>query len=123
MHKLGTSYTMYFNIKNKRSGNLFVKPFRSRLVDIEGYFKHIPQYIHLNAAELFEPGWKSGKVRSIKALECSLAEYAYSSLPEYLNQRRVESKILNQDSMHLFNSRRNLGDIIADASRFYLGME
>src|SRR5579859_6476622 len=30
MHKVGTGYTKYFNLKNDRIGNLFVKPFRSK---------------------------------------------------------------------------------------------
>lgn len=41
MRKLGTAYTMYFNIKYQRTGNLFIKPFRS---------KHIADDIYIQRA-------------------------------------------------------------------------
>src|SRR3989344_8017211 len=45
MRKLGTAYTMYFNAKNERVGNLFMKPFRARHVGDDRYFQHVLQYI------------------------------------------------------------------------------
>src|SRR3989338_8093959 len=60
MRKLGTAYTMYFNIKYERSGGLFTRPFRARHIADDRYFQHVVSYIHLNPAELFERGWKEG---------------------------------------------------------------
>ena len=79
MHKLGTAYAMYFNIKYERIGNLFVKPFRSRHIRDDEYVQCVIQYIHCNPAEIFEPGWKTGEVQNLKELEGKLLAYPYSS--------------------------------------------
>ena len=55
MQKVGTAYTMYFNASRERAGNLFVKPFRSKHVSDDRYFKRVAQYIHFNPIELMEP--------------------------------------------------------------------
>ena len=83
MRKLGIAYTMYFNAKNQRAGNLFVRPFRSRHVGDDRYFQRALQYIHCNPAELYEPGWKLGKVENMRLLERKLVEYPYSSMGSY----------------------------------------
>src|SRR3989344_8357266 len=62
MQKLGTAYTMYFNKKYKRVGNLLTKPFRARHVGEDRSFQRVVDYIHCNAAELTEAGWKKGEV-------------------------------------------------------------
>lgn len=79
MRKLGTAYAMYFNIKYERTGNLFVKPFRSRHIKNDEYLQCVIQYIHCNPAEIFEPMWKKGEVKELKELEKKLLEYPYSS--------------------------------------------
>ena len=83
MRKLGTAYTMYFNIKYDRVGHLFSGQFRSRHVANDRYFQRVIQYIHCNPAELYEPDWKVGKVRSINLLEKKLIQYPYSSLRSF----------------------------------------
>ncbi len=95
MQKLGTSYTMYFNVKNGRTGGLFVGPFRSRHITEDGYLSRIVPYIHLNPAEIFEPGWKRGIVRDLKKLERHLREYSYSSFPDYEGTQRDETSIID----------------------------
>src|SRR3989344_1337662 len=96
MQKVGTAYAMYFNKKNDRVGNLFLKPFRSRHVATDRYFQRVLQYIHCNPAELFEPGWKSGKVRNMRLLERKLTEYPYSSLSGFAERGNV-SPIISRD--------------------------
>ena len=123
MHKLGTSYTMYFNIKNKRNGNLFAKPFRSRHVSKDGYFKHVAQYIHLNLAELFEREWRSGKVASPSTLEKNMRAYRFSSLQDYCGIRRVERVILNEDSVRTISEGLpTLMRSLRDAEAYYAGL-
>lgn len=80
MRKLGTGYTMYFNIKNERTGGLFAKPFRSKHIQDDGYFQRALQYIHCNPAELYQPRWKEGRVDNMKKLHDQLLSYPYSSL-------------------------------------------
>lgn len=96
MHKLGTAYTSYFNIKNERTGNLFMKPFRSRHIPDDIYFQHVINYIHCNPAELFEPGWKNGEVRDIKQLKNKLLVYPYSSLAAHIDTSNQLKPILDE---------------------------
>ena len=83
LRKVGTAYAMYFNAKYKRTGNLFLRPFRSRHVSSDRYFQSVLQYIHLNPAELYEPGWKQGIVKNMSVLQEKLEKYPYSSFASY----------------------------------------
>ncbi len=48
MQKLGTSYTMYFNKKYKRSGSLFQGKFKSKLIEGEFGLPVLSVYVNLN---------------------------------------------------------------------------
>jgi len=48
MHRIGTSYTNYFNIRLERSGRLFQGPFKAVRVESEGQFLCLNRYIHVN---------------------------------------------------------------------------
>ena len=48
MQRLGTSYTKYFNNKNKRSGVLFQGRFKSKHVDTNEYLLYLSAYVNLN---------------------------------------------------------------------------
>ena len=96
MQKVGTSYGMYFNSKYERTGNVFVKPFRSRHVDDDIYLRHVASYIHLNPADLFEPQWKGGVLPNATNLLRQLEEYPYSSLGLYADRGRPERTILSR---------------------------
>lgn len=107
MQKVGTAYTMYFNIKNKRVGSLFITPFRSKHIPEDVYFKRVAQYIHLNPVELFEPDWKKGldfvtARRRLAVTEKRLRDYPYSSLVEYEKikglSKRPERAILDAEA-------------------------
>lgn len=104
MQKLGVAYTMYFNKKNDRTGNLLMRPFRSKHVEDDRYFRRVAQYIHLNAAELFEPGWKKGQVKNFSQLKKQLEEYRYSSLTDYVGCERPELAILNSEATELIRA-------------------
>ncbi|TSC61700.1 MAG: transposase [Parcubacteria group bacterium Athens0416_74] len=95
MRKLGTAYTMYFNIKNERVGNLFYKPFRAKHVDTDQYLQYVVQYIHINPAELYEPGWKLGVVDNLTTLHKAVLEYPYSSYAAHIEKANTpKSRIL-----------------------------
>ena len=120
MHRLGTSYTMYFNEKNQRVGNLFYKPFRSRHVGTDKYFRHIPQYVHLNAAEIFDRQWQKGSKLTLRVIEDRLKKYPYSSFPDYYGASRVERRILDEDSIKLLSETiPNASAVIQDAIDYY----
>jgi|SRR3989344_2730461 len=118
MQKLGTAYTMYFNTKNKRTGNLFMKPFRSRHVGEDRYFQHVVNYIHCNPAERFEGGWKKGAVRDMNQLEKQLLKYRYSSFPDFAGEKRPISNILSHDVFDVYrhSAPRKMLD---DAGAYY----
>jgi hypothetical protein len=103
MQKLGTAYTMYFNKKNDRTGNLFTKPFKSRHVHNDAYFQRVVNYIHCNPAEKSETGWKKGVVRDMNKLEKALLAYRYSSFPDYAGEQRRIGKILSHDGFDVYN--------------------
>lgn len=109
---------MYFNVKNERTGNLFLKPFRARHVGEDRYFQRVVNYIHCNPVERFEPGWKKGVVRNIDRLEKQLRVYRYSSFPEYANEKRPIAAILSRDGFEVY---RNHGQrrMLNDARAYY----
>lgn len=119
MQKVGTSFAMYFNVKRKHVGNVFIKPFRSKHIKDDLYLRQVAQYIHLNPAELFEPGWKRGTVRNMRLLEKRLSAYHYSSLPDYCGARRPEKAILNTKAIELLKDAPLLATVLEEAAAYY----
>lgn len=120
MRKLGTAYTMYFNLKNNRTGNLFTKPFKSVRIARDAHYMHIPHYIHLNPAELFEPRWKEGYVRDLGKLEARLRAYPFSSFPEYCGITRPESVLLDSDAFaEWYEQPLSPSQVISEAAEYY----
>lgn len=117
MRKLGIAYTMYFNARNERVGNLFVRPFRSRHVGDDRYFQRALQYIHCNPAELYEPGWKSGKVKNMRLLEKRLVEYPYSSLKSYV-KTGIENPILSDEGYKIAD-QLPLSQMLNESQEYY----
>lgn len=119
MQKLGTAYTMYFNARYERTGNLFMKPFRSRYVDTDNYFQYLINYLHCNPAELYEPKWKTGDIKNMKMLTEKLVLYPYSSLCAYENAKSPLRSILNKnvfDIARMTPARQ----MIREAREYYL---
>lgn len=48
MHYIKGSYTIYYNIRHRRTGHLFQGRFKSIVVDKDAYFLELTRYIHLN---------------------------------------------------------------------------
>jgi putative transposase len=84
MSKLQTGYSMYFNMKNDRTGSLFQGPYRSEHAGDDKYLRYLFSYIHLNPAKLKDPHWKEGGTIKRKSLQTFVEEYPYSSYREYL---------------------------------------
>jgi len=80
MQKLSTSYAMYFNKKNQRSGSLLQGRYKAKHVHSDQYLKQVFEYIHLNPfeAEIATRGFTGLK---------DYAGYRYSSLGYYLGER------------------------------------
>lgn len=124
LQKLGTSYSMYFNVKYKRIGGLFIGPCRSRHIGDDRYFRRATQYIHLNAAELIERKWKRGKVQNIRGLEVLLSEYPFSSLRDYVGKPRPERTILNREIVALVqDGMPTLASVLEEARQYYAELD
>lgn len=98
MNKLCTAYSMYFNIKNERTGRLFENNFKASHADNDEYLKYLFSYIHLNPVKLIDPTWKERGITDVKIAKEFLQKYKYSSYIDYININREESLILNQKS-------------------------
>ncbi|MBI2025434.1 transposase [Candidatus Kaiserbacteria bacterium] len=120
MRKVGIAYAMYFNIKHERIGNLFVKPFRAKHIAEDDYFRRVATYIHLNPAELFERGWKEGRVSDFALLKKQLRSYSHSSFPDYLGIKRDQVAILDQESKELIaTDMPRIEEILLETHLYY----
>lgn len=72
MHKLNTSYTMYFNMNHRRKGRLFESTFHARHIESDMLLLHVSRYIHLNPL----------LAHLVKVLE----DYKWSSYNAYIAQ-------------------------------------
>lgn len=95
MHKLTTAYTMYFNIKNDRTGSLFQGVYKSEHLNNDNYLKYIFAYIHLNPVKLIESMWKEKEIKNYIKIKNFLKNYSYSSYIDYIELNRIEKKILS----------------------------
>ncbi|MBI4029394.1 MAG: transposase [Candidatus Blackburnbacteria bacterium] len=93
MAKFTNSYTKYFNTKHQRVGPLFQGIFKSVHIEDDEQLLHLSRYIHLNPVTNF-----------IVTLD-ELANYRWSSYPEYLNI--VNTGMINKGEVRNFfkNSR------------------
>lgn len=119
MQKLGTAYTMYFNARYERTGNLFIKPFRSRHIDTDRYLQYLINYLHYNPAELYEPGWKAGDVKNTEILIEKLTKYPYSSLGSYENRKLPTRAILDETIFDVVR-KAPAKQMIREAREYYL---
>jgi len=117
--RIFTAYTMYFNKKYERTGNLLSGVFKSQHVDDDVYLKQVVSYTHLNAAELFDQKWKEGQ-SNLEKIEAGLLEYPYSSLSDFLGHKRPERKILGDSIFELFETIPTLQEMIVDANAYYV---
>lgn len=94
MQRLTTSYTMYFKTKYARSGGLFTRPFRAKMIDTEWYLHDVINYIHLNPLELIGTEMRDKDKLNKNAPTVRLENYTFSSLPDYTGQTRPERVLL-----------------------------
>lgn len=73
MQYLNTSYSVYYNLKHKKTGHLFQGRYKSVLVQQDAYFAELTRYIHLNPV-------RANIVRSP-------AEYCWSSYKAYITNK------------------------------------
>ena len=82
--KVTNSFTRYYNLKNQRKGQLFLKDFKAVLIRTDEQLIHTSRYIHLNP-------YSGGVVNNLD----ELVKYDKSSFPNYLglkNDKLVSSE-------------------------------
>jgi len=88
MQKLGTGYTMYFNIKYERVGALFQGRFKAVLVEKDAHFLYLPYYIHTNSIDLISvQGSTSNRLNGWGEKMKFLENYKWSSFPDYIGKK------------------------------------
>ena len=117
MQKVFTGFTMYFNQKSGRTGALFAGTYKSKHVANDVYFKYLISYVHINAAELFEPTWKDG-VGDIREMEKNLLRYPYSSLLEFTGQERPQKHLLDASVFELFDHVPSIHQMLKEARAY-----
>lgn len=96
MKKLGTGYSMYFNIKYQRHGALFGGLFKSKCIKTDdNYMRQLFGYIHINPLDIQFPNWKKEINKSSSNMKKFLESYPYSSYLDYINNDRVEKSIID----------------------------
>ena len=114
MRKLGTGYTMYFNVLYERSGALFQGKFKSRHIRKENYAHYLFAYMHLNPVKLIEPKWKETGIVDVKRAEHYIRQYPYSSFPDFAGEQRPEKIILSPESLPMGFGQKDFGLIASD---------
>ena len=76
MHRIGTGYTSYFNLRKDRVGRLFESSFKAVMVKSNEQLIHLSRYQHLNPRTL-----------NLNTLQ-ELINYPWSSLSTYLGKKQ-----------------------------------
>lgn len=115
MHKLLTSYTMYFNRKHKRTGSLFETTFKATHITDDNHLNYLFAYIHLNPVKIVQPNWPETEISGIEQTTEHLKNYPFSSYQDYLKMDRPEKAILNQAAFpDYFAQPKDFGVLIKD---------
>ena len=96
MSKLSTSYSMYFNKRYERTGGLFEGRYKAKHAAEDNYLKYLFAYIHLNPVKLIDKTWKEEGITDMRQAYRYVSEYTYSSLIDYIEQRRQEGMVLTR---------------------------
>ncbi len=118
MKKLGTGYSMYFNIRHERKGALFGGPFKSKCIKTDdNYMRQLFGYIHINPLDINFPGWEKAQGLSLRQKDKKMKEflesYKYSSYKDYLGADRDEGSILNKKAFpDYFQTQKSFKDFV-----------
>lgn len=114
MQKLGTGYSMYFNIKYERQGALFGGPFKSKLIhEDDTYLKHLFGYININPLDIKFPDWENSTKKYAGEMANFLADYSFSSYKDLTEGPRIESPILSiEEFPEYFEDANSFKDFI-----------
>jgi len=98
MRKLGTGYSLYFNMRKERSGSLFQGTYKAKLVTDDNYLTHLSRYIHMNPVELVDSNWKVAGIKNKRTAFDFLDKFQWSSYPDFISE--VSGKIISRSILH-----------------------
>lgn len=106
MHRVGTSYTNYFNIRLERTGRLFETSYKLARVETDEQLLHLIRYQHINPKSL-----------GLKTAE-ELINYPWSSLSTYLGDERYP--FINTETVmaHFASPGEYLEFVMAEVDEF-----
>lgn len=113
MQREFTSYAKYFNTKHERKGSLFMGPYKAVHIESDNQARHIMTYIHGNALDFMEPGWRDGKIKDWIKAKTFLLNYQWSSLGFFLEQKNLNPLIAKL-------VRKDFGEMYHENSQDYL---
>jgi len=98
LSNISNSYAKYFNIRHKRTGTLWQRPFKTVRIETEEQLLHVSRYIHLNPVSSY-----------IIELD-KLDTYLWTSFPEYIgengnklcNKSMIQSYFKTQEAYRAF---------------------
>ncbi len=94
LQKMG-GYATYFNKYHKRFGSLFQRPFRAVHIENDDQLFIVATYIHMNAIDLIEYGYKEKGILNPEKVIQFLESYTWSSYPCYLGKENISWLIDN----------------------------
>lgn len=95
------SFAKFFNIKSKRFGSLFIRPFKAKHVSTDEELLHISRYIHLNPVTAYLMEFDD------------LKESNLTSFPIYIDPKR-KSFVNTEFILKLAGSTKNYEKFVAD---------
>jgi len=113
MRKLNTGYTMYFNIRYKRTGRLFENKFKAVHVKNDDFLRHLSRYIHMNPLDLTGEDWRNGKILKTKTALKYLRNYPWSSLASYVSVK-TRNRIINKGILAEIFSNKTYNNFVID---------
>ncbi len=88
MHRLQTSYTVYFNRRHRRSGHLMQGRFGASLVDEDRYILKLSRYVHLNPVFI-----RANRSKSPSERVSILRAYMWSSYRGYIGKDKRDDSV------------------------------
>ena len=106
LRRLNIGYAKYFNERYMRSGTLFQGRTKKLLIDNDGYFLHILNYIHLNPLDTLKSatGWRGRKIENTQEAITILKEYRWSSYLDYIGTKNFPSILTTAFFQEIFNN-------------------
>jgi REP element-mobilizing transposase RayT len=112
MRRFNICYTGWFNYRHGLCGHLYQGRYKALLVDADSYLLEVSRYIHLNVV-------RKQRVRSdVRGEKWQyLRKYRWSSLPGYLDKKRVVNFVTYDMILSMSGDRRSYRDFILDGLR------